>query len=265
MNNKIFSLGFVGLLFIAIFGAAVLMSNDNGEVYIDSMTAANQLYSAGHYPEAIQIYEQILDKDIQDSAIYFNLGNAYFQSGDLGRAILNYQRAAKLDPRDGDIRANLELARSMAIDQFTITPGGPLNILAGLSGRWLSFDEVAMIALGAWLALVWVLIAWRGMSSSGGVDGLRYAAIILLFMVLISGASLGSRIYLESNQPDGVIVAPVVAVHDQPVEAETTDINLYSGTEVKLLEHQDQWIKFSVPGDTMGGWVPLDAVELIAL
>jgi hypothetical protein len=109
-----------------------------------------------------------------------------------------------------------------------------------------------------------VLLAWRGLSTERNF-GLGYAAFILLFLVLIGSASLGSRIYLEGKQPDGVIVAPVVAVHDQPVDVESTDINLHSGTEVKLLESQDQWIRFSTPGDTMEGWVPLDAVEMVNL
>lgn len=265
MIKKYILLGLVGLSFVATFTGALLMTNGDSEAYLDDMSAANKLYAAGHYNEAIQVYEQLLNYEIQDSVIYFNLGNAYFQNGDLGRAILNYQRATKLDPRDGDIRANLDLARSLTTDQFSSTPEGPLKILAEITSRWLSHNEIALFALAAWLSFIWMLIARSGLSSGEMKKLLGYAAVILLFIVLISSASLGTRIYLENNQADGVIIAPVVAVHDQPVQAEATDINLYSGTEVKLFEHQDQWIKFSIPGDTIGGWVPLDAVELIVI
>ncbi len=47
-------------------------------------------------------------------ALFYNLGNAYFRTGDLGRAILNYERALALDPSQPEARANLQLARDQA-------------------------------------------------------------------------------------------------------------------------------------------------------
>ena len=44
-------------------------------------------------------------------AIYFNLGNAYFKAGQLGRAIAALREAEKLAPRDPDVRANLQFIR----------------------------------------------------------------------------------------------------------------------------------------------------------
>ncbi len=55
----------------------------------DAMDAANALYEDRHYAETIQIYEQIVSTGVRDSRVFFNLGNAYFQNGDIGRAILN--------------------------------------------------------------------------------------------------------------------------------------------------------------------------------
>ena len=84
----------------------------------EMMATANRQYERGEYSEAVQQYEALIALGYRDVALYFNLGNAYLQRGDLGRSILNYLRAEELSPRDPDIVANLELARSRTVDQL---------------------------------------------------------------------------------------------------------------------------------------------------
>jgi Flp pilus assembly protein TadD len=85
------------------------------------LTTASQLYQAGQFAQAALAYQQLVDQGYADSALDYNLGNAYYKQGDLGRAILNFRRAAELAPRDADIAANLELARLQAVDKVEQT------------------------------------------------------------------------------------------------------------------------------------------------
>ncbi|MCZ7672749.1 MAG: tetratricopeptide repeat protein [Chloroflexi bacterium] len=64
----------------------------------NEMQVANSLYENGRFAEAAQAYEQLVKRSVHDSAVYYNLGNAYFRQDDIGRAIFNYQRAAQLAP-----------------------------------------------------------------------------------------------------------------------------------------------------------------------
>ena len=64
------------------------------------MARANVHYDREEYAEAIQQYEALIGQGYRDAAVHYNLGNAYLESGDLGRAILNYLRAEELSPRD---------------------------------------------------------------------------------------------------------------------------------------------------------------------
>ena len=101
-----------GLPMLATLGAlAVLVAGDASAQESSAtglMAKANERYERGGYAEATQQYEALIDRGYSDAALYFNLGNAYLESGDLGRAILNYLRARRLSPRDTDIRDNLE-------------------------------------------------------------------------------------------------------------------------------------------------------------
>ena len=78
-------------------------------------------YMKNDYASAIQIYEALLNRG-EAADIYYNLGNSYYKAGDIAKAILNYERALLLQPGNGDIRANLEIARSKTVDKVEPVP-----------------------------------------------------------------------------------------------------------------------------------------------
>src|SRR5438552_9134717 len=84
---------------------------------------ANRLYEEGKFTEAAAAYEKMLQQGQASPALYFNLGNALFKAGQVGRAVLNYRLAERLAPRDTDIRANLKFARGSVAPGATPTPG----------------------------------------------------------------------------------------------------------------------------------------------
>src|SRR6266404_4838400 len=73
---------------------------------------ANKFYEQSNFTEAAAAYARVIDGGQVSPALYFNLGNALFKSGQIGRAILSYRQAEQLAPRDPDIRANLRFARN---------------------------------------------------------------------------------------------------------------------------------------------------------
>ena len=103
MTAKLMCLGFLMAILILMPRSVLLAQSSN----VDMMVKANQLYENGKYIEATNLYQHLVDQGIQNSALHYNLGNAYFKLGQLGLAILNYKRASLIDPRDSDIRANL--------------------------------------------------------------------------------------------------------------------------------------------------------------
>src|SRR5712691_2462480 len=75
---------------------------------------ANQEYAAGHFKEAIDNYEALVRSGEWSANLFYDLGNAYFRAGDLGRAILSYERALALDRHHPEAEANLRIARDEA-------------------------------------------------------------------------------------------------------------------------------------------------------
>jgi len=263
MKRSTISLLLIGLLFLA--GLLLAQTVLSPKISADATTvdAANNLYMSGHYAEAVKLYEEQVARGVQDSVLFFNLGNAYFQQGDLGRAVLNLERAAQLDPRDADIENNLTLVREQTTELFAEEPVGPLAVLADATG-WMTENETAVLVLGFWFLLGFLILV-RRQAKSGKINRtLQVGAVLVLALLLITGASLASRSFLEQTQPAGVVVSPTVAISDGPGAEFATDLSLSGGTSVTFTETQGDWVRLAVPEGAGENWLPVKAVETVA-
>ncbi len=160
MKRSIFAIALIGLALLAGLVFTVQSSSSTTQTNAQAVAAANQLVNAGHYAEAAQMYEQLAAQNPQDAALLYNLGNTRFLQGDASRAVAAYEHAAALAPRDADIRANLVLARQ-ALGQIGSSSTGPAGALADAVSHWLTVDELALLALGAWFALGMLVLVNR--------------------------------------------------------------------------------------------------------
>jgi tetratricopeptide (TPR) repeat protein len=229
------------------------------------MQIGNSLYENGRYAEAAQAYEQLIAQGVHDSAVYYNLGNAYFRQGDVGRAIFNYQRAAQLAPRDPDIQANLALARAQAVDQLPAASSSPLDNFASATRSALTLNEMALLALALWFFFGLVWLVYRQMENGRAKEMLQYVLILSGVAMVLGTFALGSRVYLENNRQQAVVIADVVDVSAGPSADTITEFDLHSGAEVELLEQRGDWVRLALPGGQVQGWVPAAAVAVYSV
>ncbi len=231
----------------------------------EAMLVGNQNYEAGQYADAIEVYESIIGAGVQDSALYYNLGNAYYKQGDLGRAILNYRRAQYLDPRDSDVAANLGVARLQTLDKLEAADQGLLTNMVQVAEEWLTLREAAIFVLVLWLlCCVFAVVAIL----STRLRRLSLWAIGIVGVFLIMGLfSVANRYYVQQTSPPAVIIARQVDVTSGPGSADQylLEFNLHAGAEVRLLESRSGWRRIGLPGNDFQGWVSAEAVELVAV
>ena len=182
----------VVLLILALCVLAGCMANllpENQSISGVKMVEVNQLYESGVYDLAAQNYQMLIDAGIDDGAVYYNLGNAYFKLGDLGRAILNYKRAERLLPRDQDVDANLQLARAQTRDRLEQDGSGLVDFVENLLVGWSTVDEVASVAFILWVLLCGIAIMallWRRQRTK-----LSWVLVFLFRKVILFPAFLG--------------------------------------------------------------------------
>jgi len=215
---------------------------------------ANRLYEQAKYEEAAAAYLKILDSGVVSPAVYFNLGNAYFKSGQLGMAIVSYRKAQQLAPRDPDIRANLQFVRA--------TVGGGTAPAQPFWRRLVTrfnLDEWAILTAGA-LWLFGGLQALRQLVQSPFFER-RLLTIVPLLLVLFCLVGLGCA-WLLAAEPCAVVVKPDTVLHHGPLEESPRVQVLQDGQELVVVDKKDDWVQ--VEGAARGiGWLHRSNVALM--
>lgn len=71
----------------------------------------NEAFFDGDYGSAIEAYRGLVEAGIDDPDVHYNAGTAYARNGQLGQAILAFERAARLAPGDASVEQALSQAR----------------------------------------------------------------------------------------------------------------------------------------------------------
>ena len=258
MKRGTLLLGIALIVFLAVVLFRQFAEAPDGSA---AMKLANDLYERGSFVEATQIYQQLADEGYGDSIVFYNLGNAYYKSGDLGRAILNYLRAERLAPRDPDIQDNLQIARDGIVDPFERSEQSALAGSIRVPQLKLSLDELALIALGLWILLALMLLLLARRFSFRRLIG--YASVVVALLLLAGTVSLGSGLSSESEDRKVVVVAESVDVVGGPGVQYEAKFTLHGGNEASLVETRGAWSRLRLAGGQLQGWVPADTVELV--
>ena len=223
---------------------------------------ADSAYAAGRYQDAIRDYEALLKQGVS-ADLYYNLGNAYYRTEDITRAVLNYERAFQLSPGDKDIRHNLQMARSKTIDK--ITPETEFFFITWMRAvvNVMSVDAWAKTALGALalaivLALVYLFAERLWLRKLGFFGG---GLLLLLFLVCNLFA------YVQKNElthhRGAIVMSSAVNVKSTPAANGTDLFILHEGTRVDIIDDQmQQWKQIRV-ADGKEGWIETSQIETI--
>ena len=244
-------------------GYAVLVSVVMAQTPGDTMADANLRYERGEFGEAVQQYEALIDLGYRDAAVYYNLGNGYLESGDLGRAILNYLRAEELSPRDPDILANLDMARGRTVDQLEAEGDSLVASISDFGRRLATTMEFGAVALFLWAVAglaISSLILWPAMR---GRRLLRSAAIVAFVVMLAPLVLLLSMLYSNPYGNTGVVTARTVEVLSGPGTQYSEAFTLHSGAQVRLTDSRHGWLEVALPGGELEGWLPSYSIEAV--
>ena len=216
----------------------------------------------GNYQHAIKVYESLL-KQGESAELYYNLGNAYYRTENITRAVLNYERALLLSPGDGDIRFNLQIARSKTIDK--IVPESEMFFVTWYRSlvNIMSVDGWGRMALVS-LALVIVLFLVYLFSARVWVQKVGFfGGGILLVVFVFSNFFAWQQRQQLLNREGAIVVAPSVTVKSTPAQNGTDLFILHEGTKVVITDgSMKSWREIRL-ADGKKGWIESKKIELI--
>ena len=226
------------------------------------MQQGNDAYSKGDYTAAAEAYNAILDAGQHSADLYYNLGNAYYRQEELGLAILNYERALRLNPHFRDARQNLELAYSKTEDQIDTLPQIFLVKWAQAVVAWFSPNGwlIALLLLttllGALVAIFFVSrdYAWRKHS-------LLIGLLVCLMLLLAVGCTIASHVRYNRHDK-AIITSPMIVMKGSPEAHSIDKMILHEGTPVSIDETLGDWNKIHIADGTTG-WVESSDITII--
>lgn len=219
----------------------------------DAQERFNRAQSEDDFLQAASIYESLVDKGIRSGALFYNLGNAYMQAGQRGRAIAAYRQARRYLPRDPFLEANLAYAlgensdlksRKRLLDHLLFWK------------EWLSYPEkyqLLTVFAGLSLALALMALLVRASSRTWWKRGL----VLMLLLTVLLGFSAGydtvrfDRVKHGVITDDGVIARKGNSESYEPSFTQALD----EGVEFKVIESRAEWLLIHLKGG-LEGWIP---------
>lgn len=225
-------------------------------------TTAEKLYDEGQYDKALTIY-QSLQKKGESAELFYNMANCYFRMDSIPQALLWYERAYLLNPGDGDIRHNLQYARTKTIDKiipeeelfFTRWYKSLLNTLSvqGWTIAGIVFFALCLSALCMFFFLSDVRLRKLGF----------YGAFVLFALVLLSNLFAYQQQDRQLNHDRGIIFVNSVSGKSSPNKAGKELFLLHEGTTVHIIDASvKDWLQIRLP-DGKQGWIPVHALQVI--
>ncbi len=213
-----------------------------------------EAYKEGRYAEAAALWKGIAEGGVVNARLYYNLGNAFLKEGELGRAVLWYERAKKLAPGDPDLSFNLDRALERTRDARE-EDGAALGRIIFFLDNVLSHGTVQTLALAANL-LFWAALA--GYAATGRrplkiVCLTAAAACLLLLPTALHG------LYADAFETHGIVLPESAAARAGASPKATRLFTLHAGSRVRVDEERDGHVRVRYGADKLG-WMRGDAV-----
>lgn len=223
---------------------------------------AAQAYEKGDFTKSAELYQSLADENYQSADLYLNLGNAYYKSGNVAKAILNYERGLLIAPGDADLKTNLEIAHLKTVDR--IEPAGEIFL-----SRWMdsvrnlySSNQWAIIAIASFI----LLLGCFALYFIGGKVWMKkvafFSALLLIVLTIFANVASAEQKVRMVERNSAIVFAKSVTAKSTPSESGTDLFVLHEGTKVKVRTKVGSWNEVQL-SDGNVGWIPADKLEII--
>ncbi|MBQ8154443.1 MAG: BatD family protein [Prevotella sp.] len=223
---------------------------------------ADSAYVHERYQQAIADYETLLKGGVS-ADLYYNLGNAYYRTDNITKAILNYERALLLSPGDADTRFNLQMARSKTIDK--ITPESEMFFVTWYHSlvNLMSVDAWARTALIALAIAIILALAYLFSNRIWLRKVGFFGALFLLVVFLMSNLFAYQQKQKLTHRTGAIIMTNAATVKSTPSKNGTDLFILHEGTRVTITDGSMKGWKEIRVADGKQGWIEVKQLEII--
>lgn len=248
----------ISLLFVSID----LFAQEDTDWKAEAETAL----AAQDFSKAVIALEQLRKSGTVSPELYLAEGNAYYQTGDLGRSILAYERGLRLRPGNRDLKNNLTFVEGQLEQQLKDLPGFFLQRWWQWAGSRIGPTFATVLAVLCWWISVAAFALWY-FKRAGFSDRRRFlllpAAVTTAILAVVFYTLAQSRTAELERTDLAVLTAPQAEMRVAPGKEATVENRVSAGLRLRIVDtFKDEYVKV-VLRDGKQGWLPVEAVEVI--
>ena len=248
----------IRILLLFLFALPVTAELIPDSLYI----SANRFYSEGRFAQAASLYESLISSGYAAPEVYFNLGNACFKMRQIGKAILNFERAYRLRPFDEDVRFNLQLARTYAIDKIESLPEFFLTAWWRAFRSLMDSDHWMILSIVFFIVSLLLILFFLFSARVNHKKIFFFLSILFLLGAIIAGISGYHRSKEFHAQNEGIVMVPSATVKSSPDAGSSDLFVLHEGTKVRIEDAVGQWVEVRIANGNKG-WIEFSNLEII--
>lgn len=208
---------------------------------LTSSQQADSAYNKEDFSTAVRLYRKSIDNEGVSSNIYYNLGNAYYRIGDLGRAVISYERALKIDPSNENARINLAFVNTRITDK----PEDDSSFLGNLHRKIIS---AATPNVWAWIAfaLFVALLGAVALYIFPGKIVIRktgfFGGMVILFVWIYALVIAYQSAAAFDDHETAVVVVPTTNLSSSPGSQKKSNdkvVPIHEGTRVEIVDSME--------------------------
>lgn len=226
------------------------------------MQQANKEYQSENYSGAVDLYKQLVNDGNESSALYYNLGNAYYKSGSNAQALLWYERALRLDPTNEDIKHNIAFVNQKITDKIEPVPESAIEMIWNRSSHKLTENQWAILSI-VFSCLLILALAGFIFGRSGGLrigGGIVFClSIFMLVFTIIFAAKEHNRF---TRHDEAIVMNMVTEAKSSPTEKGNTIFVIHEGLKVQITKEVENYVEIRIPSGEKG-WISKMAIEKI--
>lgn len=241
------TISFIALTFIAFTAQASILDS------------AKSNYEKGNFQKAVTLYETLVTQDsVVNSSLFYNLGNAHYKNGSIGKSILFFEKALKANPTNDDAAFNLALVNTQIKDKFESVPEVSMSVLFRKMNTIIHYETMAILG-------ILLLLSSTGLYfySKFNNQGKKYSIGIYgsIIAIVITFLSFKQKAAIDAYHA-GIIVNPAVNVFSAPNENSTLLFEIHEGSKLQILKIENNWYNIKAPSNVVG-WVEATALSKI--
>ena len=228
----------------------------------DLLQKANENYTKEQFKQAIDGYNQLLMTNLESPEVYYNLGNAYYKTGQYTLSILNYERAKLLAPDDEDISFNLQVANQKVVDSIQELPGIFIFRWWNSLVNSQTTDTWAVVCILSFVVFL-TMLGFYFFAKTSEVKRITFwSGCFLIVFTIFSWSFAAKQKSNMVNHTYAIVMQPTVTVKSSPSEKGTNLFVVHEGLKVKITDKLGDWVEIRL-ADGNKGWLQTESVERI--